>query len=638
MAGKGPTLGSVARMAKARAHEYTLVSSFKLGYRHREDVTNLPPGVLIVGSKNVQTNVSERVQMRQGYAVDGPISTLAAPVASSFDWLTRGNTEKHLRAGGLSTNDGKLQYRYVATDGTITWRDLLTGLSSVSFNFTSFWETSESLRVALFVNGQPQIQEWNGATAVVLSSTSSTITKTGTDSWADAGFYVSKSGRSIVINGNTYPYTGGENTTTLTGVSPIPTADAINGAIAHQSVVTTANSALTGPPATFANALISTLNNQVFLAALNNSTVWISKVSSYVDYSSSTPRQSGEGASLILDSQIVAFIPQENYMYVSAGKDLWYNVSFSAQSALSADGLSVVTYEQVNALPLKTGRQQGALSQASVSHMKNNVIMISNEPTIDMFGRLEDYFGTPQTKNISDPIKLDVDAYDFTGASIAYWKYYILVAVPAEGLVLTYSLNTNSWDAPHELPITRFYIVDGDLYGHSSQTFESYHLFTGYADRVYPGFNGYPINAIMKFSYQNFGTRFAYKSATALYIEGYIGQNTSLNTTITYEVDGCATVKTLEPLDGSNTRFVCLVPVDGSLGKNSLGKIKLGGNGAQSLGDLPPKFRYIPTFSNTDFFETSVQFQILGVNQNFQILAFGFNISSSSQEPVSKKE
>lgn len=611
-----------------KAREYTLVNNFKLGYRNREDITNLPPGVLIVGSQNVMTNVSERIQVRQGYALDGAVSSVAAPILASFDWLTRGNEEKHLRAGFLTSagNDGKLQYRYVdSSTGAVTWRDLTTGLTTVAYNFTTYWNTTESLRECLFVNGTSNIFRWNGAVTTLSGRTVNTLTKTG-DTWLDSGFY-STGTRSVVINGTTYTYTGGESTTTLTGVTPDPSGEAI-GSVVHQSVVTTANSSMTGITSTFKNGLISTLNNQVFVASLTSSVVWISKVNSYTDYSSSTPRQSGEGASLILDDNIVAFVPQESYMYVSAGNDLWYNVDFSLQTSTVG-----TTYEQVNAKKLKTGRRQGAYSQAFASHMKNNIIVATKETTIDLIGRLENYFGTPQTKNISDSIKLDIDSFDFTDGSIFYHRFYIYVAVPKEGIVLVFNLATNSWESPQTLPVSRFYIVDGELYGHSYNTSESYKLFTGYADRVYTGFAGFPIKAIASFSYQNYGARATYKRANALYIEGYVNGNTTINCTLTYELDGCATVRTFQ-VNGSDKQIVCIPPVSGSLGKVSLGKDKLGGGGLSSLTGLPPKFRVEKTFTNTDFFESSVQFEILGVDQRFELLAFGLNAASSTQEPV----
>lgn len=588
---------------------------------------------MVKGSQNALTNVSERIQIRKGYALDGAVSSVNAPILASFDWLTRNNGEKHIRAGFLTSagNDGKLQYRYADSIGAVTWRDLISSLTTVAYNFTTFWNTTENLRECLFVNGTSSIYRWNGATATFASATSNTLTLQGSTSWLDSGFYSSLSGRSIVIGGVTATYSGGESTTTLTGVSVDFSATAV-GAVIHQGVVTTANSAMTGITSTFSNGLISVLNNQVFVAALNSSVLWISKVNSFTDYSNSTPRQSGEGASLILDSQLVALIPQENYMYVSAGLDRWYNVNFSLQTSTVG-----VTYEQVNALPLKTGPLQGAMSQASTSHMKNNIIMISNEVTIDLFGRIEDYFGTPQTKNISDPIKNDIDSYDFTDASIGYHRFYIYVAIPKEELVLVYNIATSSWESPQTIPVSRFYIVDGELYGHSYLTSESYQLFTGYADRVYPGFAGFPIDFKAYFSYQNYGTRSYPKAANAFYIEGYINANTTINARFVREIDGCETqyATTISGMDG---QIVCIARDTGSLGKASLGKQKLGGSFAASIQGLPPKFRVIKTFTNVNFYECQMQFEILGVDQRCEFLAFGTNATPAKEGAVSIRQ
>ena len=628
-----PSFSNTRKLAQAKAHEYSIVSQFKLGYRSREDVTNLPAGVLIVGSQNVLTNVNERVQIRQGYSVDGAASSTAAPVLASFDWLIRGNGEVHMRAGGLTSagNDGKLQYRYVDSTGAVTWRDLTTGLTTVAYNFTTYWNTTESLRECLFVNGTSNIYRWNGAVTTFASATVNTVTKQGTDTWTDAGFYTTGT-RTIVIGGVSATYTGGEGTTTLTGVS-VDFSATVAGSVIHQAIITTANSAMSGITATFTNGLIRTLNNQIFVGSLTSSVLWISKVNSYTDYTASTPRQTGEGASLILDGNLVALNPQENFMYVSAGQDLWYNVSFSLQT--SAVG---VTYEQVNALPLKTGRRQATRSQAFVSHMKNDIIVVTQETTIDTFGRVETSLATPQTTNISDPIKLDIDSYDFTDGSIFYWRYFILVAVPKEGIVRIFNLNTKSWEAPQTLPISRFYIVNGELYGHSYNTFESYKMFTGYADRVYPGFSGFPIAANWVFSYDNFGSRFSYKKATKAYVEGYINPNTVLTMTITYELDGCSTVKSFE-LNGDNKQFVCISSSNsGSLGKNPIGEQKLGGGSATSIQGLPPKFRWMPTFTNTDFFECSISFSVLGVDERMELLAFGLAVSGSSEIPVANMD
>lgn len=622
-----------AQVASSKASEYQLVSSYKLGYRHREDITNMPPGVLIVGSKNVLTNVSERVQIRQGYTVDGSISTVASPTMASFDWITKNNGERNMRAGDLTIagNDGKLQYRYVDSAGAVTWRNLITGLTSVSYNFTTFWNTIEGVRETLFVNGASQIQAWNGAIATLLSATANTITKNGTDTWLDTGFYASGN-KKVIINGTEYTYTGGESTTTLTGVTPSPVAEPVNSVI-HQSVVTTLNSAMTGITATFTNGLIKVMNNQIFLGSLTSSVMWLSDVNSYTDYVGSTPRQTGEGGSLVLDENLVAFNVQGDTtnptMYVST-RNIWYKIAFT--DYVSVSGSSGQT---LGAIPIKTGQQQGAQSQAMVSSMKNNTIVVTNEPTIDLIGVMENFFTQIQTKNISDPIKLDMDLYDFTNGSIAYWRYYILVAVPTEGIILIYNLSTNGWEAPQTIPVTRFYIVEGELYGHSSQTFESYKLFEGYADRVYPIFSGNPIQAIWRFSYQNYGSRFTYKKANSFYTEGYINPNTTLTMNITYELDGCATTKMFS-LSGSDRQVVCIPSVGGSFGNNSFGKLKLGGEEPQN--ELPPKFRVEKTFPSNNFFECSISYEVLGVDNRMELLAYGLNASQAQEEPINIRQ
>jgi len=631
-AGHGQGYAMERRLIAARSAEFSLVSSYKYGYRNREDITNLAPGVLIKGSKNVQTNVSERIQIRKGYSLDGATSTIAAPILGAFDFINGAGLESHIRTGFNDTgSDGKMQFRYVASDGTVTWTDLVTGLTDSNFNFTGFWNTNESERVALGVNGNGNIYEWNGAVTTINTSTSASITTNGTTTWTDLGFYASTSPRSIVVGSSVFTYTGGEGTTTLTGVTPDASGITV-GAVAHQSVIVTATSTFTGPPTGFSPNVISVLNNQIYLGSTKNAAIWLSKVNSYTDYSHSTPRQPGEGGSGVLDQNTTAFIVQgtgtQATMYVSAGQDLWYTTIFTAGADASGN-----PYETFGMLPLKIGKQQGALSQAMVSNMKNYIISASNETTIDMMGVLPTYLTQAQVQNISDPIKLDIDSYDFTDGSIFYYRYYIYVAVPKEGLVLSYSLTSQTWDAPLTIPVSRFFVVGGQLYGHGYNTSESYQLFTGYADRVYPGFSGYPIPCDMVFSYEQYGSRHILKSATALYVEGYISANTTLSAGVTYELDGCATEKTFM-LSGANKQYVCIPAELGPLGEDSLGKQKLGGGMSSSIQGLPPKFRWEPTFGNTNFFESSVSFSINGINQQFQLIAFGLNARGAPEESV----
>lgn len=626
----GASFSKSKKIGQAIVREISIIDKFPLTYRNREDITNMPSGVLVVGSQNIMSNISERLEVRKGYTVDGDTSSVNAPIVSSFDWFSKSNSEIHVRAGFLTSalNDGKLQFRWVDSSGNVKWQDLLTGLTTVSYNYTTFWDTTELIRVCLFVNGTSNIYEWSGAYDTVVSITSNSITVT--NDIATSGFYASAN-KKVVVRGVTYTYTG-ISSKTFTGVTPDPTAQGGNtpvaGDILYQLPVTTANSSMTSISSTFANGLISTLNNQVYVGSLTSSSFYMSKVNNYKDYSfTAGTRLPGEGATATLDDNLVAFIPQEDLMYIGAGKNYWYKTTLTQSTVYN--GLTAITGETFTVKLLKSTPRQAPQSQGLTGKMKNYVITVTNEPTFDTFGLEANILGTPQTVNISDSIKLDFNTYDFTGGHVFYWRWYLLVSVPKSGIIRMYSLATKSWEAPQTIPVSRFYTVNGELYGHSYLTSESYHLFSGYSDRATATSKGNPYLAVANFSYQNYGTRTVLKNANKFYIEGYISPNTTLNCGINYDLDGNMTTQNFT-ISGSDTVAVAIPTTSNSLGKNTLGNQGIGTQTSNSLTGLPPKFRVIKTFPRVDFYESQFTFSILGVDQNFQLLGFGTNASPSA--------
>lgn len=614
-----------------KTDEFSIVQNFDSGYRNREDKSLLPPVILVDGSKNVLTNVSARVGVRKGYTLDGTSSVVLAPILRSFDWEMHTGTIQHVRSGFLTSagNDGKLQFRYEDSDGNITWTDLITSLSSVDFNFASFWDFNAELKdFLLMVNGQSLIYEWSGGVTTFASATSNTITKEGVTTWAEEGFYNTHSG-TVVIGATEYAYTGGAATTTITGVTPDPTlpAHAVGSEI-HQKPVITLNSAMTGLAGTFTNVLISNLKNQIYIASDVNQSVYVSKVNNYKDYSYTSPvRVVGEGAVLTLDGSPTAFIPQENAMYIAAGQDQWYETKFTLSSDLTKEDLSV--------LRLKTTSKQAPQSQAFVTKIKNDAVFLTNEPNISTLGRVTGVVLTPQMEDISYPIINDFNVYDFGDGSTIYHRNFLYVAVPKEGLIRIYNMTNPQrqyWEAPQTIPVSCFSIIGGDIYGHSYLTSESYKLFEGYND------NGNPIDAIAKFAFNNYGVRTQSKSFNEYYVEGYISTNTTLILGIQYEQDGCATDTSYNIL-GTDTRIVCANVNDNSLGKNALGKSNLGGNLDQDVaGQLPPKFRVIKTFPRVPFYEQQTYFQSTGVDQQWEILAHGAaaTLTAEGNNPITE--
>ncbi len=268
---------------------------------------------------------------------------------------------------------------------------------------------------------------------------------------------------------------------------------------------------------------------------------------------------------------------------------------------------------------LNTTPRQAAQSQPAVNKNANSVVFLSFEPIIQTFGRVEQVVLTPQMTDLSYPIVNNMNTYDFTDSEVFYHRKFVYISVPREGLVLMYNMtdvHNPYWEAPQRMPISRFSIIDGELYGHSSQVSESYKLFTGYND------NGFPITSRASFSFNNYGTRSTSKGYNEMYVEGYISDNTDLNVGIQYDIDGCATT-TSQVIHGDDTQIVCIPSANSSLGKVSLGKNPLGGEILPSSAAENPKFRVIKTFPITYFYEDQISFYSTGIDQQWEIIGYG---------------
>lgn len=611
---------------------FKVVNEF-FGYRAKEELTDLPPGYLVQGSQNVITLATGQVAVRGGYTLDGQETTGIVGIGDVFDWQNHLGFNRHLR---IDKSGGKLQLRYVGTaDGQswsgntideddVYWIDVVTGYTDAQteeVNFAVYWDTTELAQKLLFVNGDKSIYEWSGGVATFASAAATTITLQGSSTWAQLGFLTAGT-RAVTINGTSYTYTGGEGTTTLTGVSPDPTLGAYSaGTVIFQTVRTTANTSLSsGPGTNFTNDCIAIVKNQVYLGSHIDNTVYVSKTNSFTDYAFATPRVVGEGAKLTLDSISTAFIPQEDSIYISSGKNKWYFVVFQLDSTNAKESLTVK--------PLKNSPLQGALSQAGVCNVKNSVLVLTNEPAIDDLGRIADNFALPEAVNMTDSIKNDFLNYDFTNASMIYFKYFLFVAIPAESIVLLYNFANRWWEAPQTMPFTRFSIIEGELYGHSNlapNTFKLHILDQNSQNSVYNDDDN-PIQAIAAFSYMNYGETAWQKVFTEFYTEGNIQINSTIDVAAKYDFGGYSGIKEFQ-IDGSDSNFIFATTTDGSIGKNPIGSNPLG-----SITDSPtntPKFRKIFTTATLNFYEWQPVFESNEVDYYWEISRFGINVKLS---------
>ena len=268
---------------------------------------------------------------------------------------------------------------------------------------------------------------------------------------------------------------------------------------------------------------------------------------------------------------------------------------------------------------------QGAISQAATTKIKNNICFLSFEPIINTLGTTANYYNDPQVTDISFPIVNDMNSYNFTGASLFFFRKYLYVAVPAENLVLIYNMTEEKnpyWEAPQVMPISRFAIIEGELYGHSSQTSNTFKLFTGTND------DGHFMNANVVLSYNNLGTRTLRKNSNGIFVEGYITTNSVITVGLQRELNGSFVSFKIK---GTDTQIVDQPTNMASLGKSSLGKNPLGG----STGTITtPKFRVIKTFPRSPYFEEQISIESTGVDQQWEIIAVGTNAETASELPT----
>lgn len=591
--------------------DFKIVYKFN-GYLSKRDPSKLAPGTLVKGSQNVLSTDGDNIKIREGYELYGASSSDLYPIESAYDWNTHNGVSRNLRV----FNDGTQGVIECYYDGA--WIEIADGFDSAQMNFAEYWDTDEAQDILLFVNGNANIYAWSGAIAKIGTTTANTIQLSDTTStWTEERFIATGTNydKKIVINGTEYTYTGGESTNTLTGVTPDPSSEPVDS-VAVQSVTTKSNKPASGVK----NDLIAILENQVYVGSLTNRQVYKSKVNDFLTYTFSSPRLTGEGAILTLDASPTAFIVQEEYLYISAGNDQWYRVIFEMSSDLTNESLFVKR--------LSTTAQEAAISQNAVAKIKNNVVYISNEPTLDTLGRIEDV-DTPQAVNLSDPIKTDFDGYDFSNCDLKYYKNNLYIALPSEGLVLIYNIAKGFWEAPQTLPIRRFAIIGGELYGHSSDVKETYKLFTTYND------NENPIEAVARFSYQDFGARAVLKNFDEHFTEGYISTNTTLDLTVRYDYEGFTAISDFE-IKGDDEAILFQPSASGGLGKTSLGKEPLGTT-KDEIPDLA-KFRQKDTTLKQDFFELQVEYKTNQTGARWELLSFGNNTYISSNDSVEIKK
>lgn len=693
-----------------------------LGYVTSPDPSNADKRLLVSGSKNVQIDYRKKVKTRSGYTRLGAANTALTPNRNAWTWKS---------STGLAIPqrfyDDELEV-YLGTVDTVAinaWTGIKAGWSTTEKLRRAFWwDTSENLDVQLMVQGDANIYEWSGAIAIILSVTSNTITKNGTNTfqqnraysvrttigsstsqfditnpsgttfrytWDGTGtdpgitaakypvgmaisvqaqnmnagnkgtFLITGSGanyfevtnaagvaevdktigtgnldiKSIFVcvrTGVEYAYTGGETTTTLTGVNS--TVGLIAGDILVQKIFTRYNT----PVASHTNHFISSNDNQIYVGSEDDNEVYVSKPSDYTSYSLSTPRVIGEGALLALDEPTRGFGILGKNIIIFAGNSSIYRPKFTA-SAVTQNA------ETFDVEKVDTGLNQGAINQESIVSIGNAIAYISCEPALRVIDNPDDLIGV-NPKTFSNPIKPDFDAEDWTDA-FGFWYKNILFfnsSVNSHMYMLNFVEDEDGklfrfWNPPQILPGGPMSLIDpGDgeaLYIHSNSVPETYLLFDGASDAQYDDMtvtDKVAIDAKAIFAYNNFKNRALLKTFDEYFVEGEITPNTiDLLLTLDYDFAG-ATQIIEEIIDGSDEDIL-----EGNVGFNSLAQQSLALNPLGGLLNPPSdarKFRVDFEEAREDFFEIRATFSTNEIDMYWAIISHGCNAELSRRKAI----
>ncbi len=700
--------------------QYSIINSFN-GYRNREDATNLDPSIMVHGSFNVLTNLSDRLSVRKGYTKFGQSYTSTDGVLGSYDLLDIPFSipERHLK-----TWDTNIELLWQGFDGTSNpvWNNIKSNTTSARYNFTNFWDGDFQTQWIIGVNGTSKVFAWNTAMAGYATSTANTITKQGTTTWEQEGFdipavytktvtfaaaslpasgatinfpaftvtdnfitagfrpgqsivvtgtasndgtyliatvtadfitiaanqdFVNEAGISatltftpeLLINGTVYKYTGGTNTTTLTGVSPAP-----SGIVAGDMIIQNPHEFDLANFYTMelktAYVLISSAS-QLYLGSSTSNIIQFSATNQFFVYTfSAAARLASEGGKVNFDAPPKALGEQDGDVYVSAGKNEFGKIIFQTNT-IDMSGTAVTT-EIPNIEKIKTSTLNASISQGAFIPLKNNFAFLSHSKKMLLLGKTQfqeavqtSFFENDVATDLSYSVLYDFRDFDYTDATVFYdaKDEYILCTFPRNGIVMIYNQSGTEqkqyWEAPQIIPASRFAMINGEPYFHGYTTPTTYKLFDGYND------NGNPVNARAKFAFNSYGKRANLKSCHSIYIEGYIRGNTTLVVTSKFEQVGCG-FSTGFSFNGANTQVVCLATAYNPLGFWPLGAQPIGSVVIDSLGNqnLPPAFQLDYRLDKIgqippDFNKQQLVFESSGTDQAWEIVAFGGEVYDS---------
>lgn len=452
-----------------------------------------------------------------------------------------------------------------------------------------------------------------------------------------AGF--AAAGGSVTINGNTYTYASA-SASSLFGISPDPSAEPANSVVMDApGTVSNFTPALSNYAADFCRVI----NNNLWVGSYTSRVFYMSKSTSYTDFSQSTPRVPGDGELVVADDVGKGIGVRQGNPWLAAGTSSWYEISFSQITV----GTTLSEQTKVDKKPVSI--LQAALAHEFIDMIGDTLVALCQDQQLRQIGLFTNQFET-KYPSLSLAVQDELVDEDFTGGHLRAVGDMIFITAPKAGrdYMYEYRQKINAlgeitaeqfWHAPQIRNLTRIAVISGDIYGHSNSFPQIYQLFgTGQYHDDSPDSltTGVPYDCFMRLAYQQLGTRRQGKlQFDKLYVEGYCTDGTKLYGNVYIDYQGATDLFNLD-LNAEGQIVQYSGQQAPSLGDSSLGDNPLGDglNTTANNEELLPKFRVIKGVAQADCFEYALEVYTQDLDSRWEVLAIGTNAYLSDSDPI----
>lgn len=566
----------------------------------------------------------------------GGFATLASSTATT---ITKTGTSTFKEVGFLDTafstigsstsqfditNPAATTFRYTwdgtGTDPTITANSVPVG-SYVLFQAQNFTAANNGIFVVTG-SGANYIEVTNAAGVVESNKTIGT------------GFIYTNYTKVFITGGVVYAYTGGENTTTLTGVTP-GAGSLVAGATILSAVITYPNT----PTSTFTSDFLKVITNQVYLGSYTSLKIFMSSSTDFLNYTVPTPQLDGSPGLFIMPGTGKGISVRQGNAHIGCGLNFWVIISFTLVS-----NNNIITRQN------KLDYKPMALLQAPYAHefidsVGDTLVYLGQDQQVHAIGDFNNLFvsGYP---SYSQEIATELTEEVFTGGGLKAIGEFIYITAPNSGKVYLRQERTRVdsngsivaerlWHSPFIWNATFIDEIDGVLVAFSNANPQIYEIWdTGQWHDDSPADEPLPYSCVAAFGYRGGQRRQGLWSFDKQYTEGYITAGTPLNLLMNYNYQGSANAimaiinSQLQPAYIFETSLA-------SLGDSSLGDEPLGNGGINDTANDPdalPKFRVINSLPIINCFEWQPIYSSDTADAQWELLALASNAKEELEQ------